>query len=368
MRLRTVIVVACLAASLALPATAYGIDYPSAPPSAPVQAPPTAAQLDAAAAAAASQHRKDFGLASPTYVPPGVNAEGVFTTPLPPGAKTATATYNLDWTIGVAGKSGCLVCHGDRNLVRIVNGKVTSLFVDSTVIAASAHAQTLCTDCHVDFAYKTPHPNTVSSDEWRILAKSACKNCHRPQFLEWANSAHSTAGSPSPTGTAEITTTVGAPDSSAPGKPRPLCGDCHGGHAIPSKTDSAAIEAVRASALEMCGKCHTQAATTYDDYYHGAAYRRGAKDAPACWQCHNTHLILPSANRLSWTNNDNLLTTCGQCHKGTLNDQYTSYSKLVHRKSAVLNENPVFAVAHSARQAISNAFYQVGQVFRRSGS
>ena len=329
--------------------------------------------MEAAAAAAAAEAiahpRQDrLGLTSPTYIPPGVNAAGIYTTPLPPGAKTSTSTYNLDWTIGVAGKSGCLVCHGDRNLVRIVNGKVTSLFVDSAVIDLSAHAKTLCTDCHVDFAYKTPHPNTVSSDEWRILAKSACKNCHRDKFLEWANSAHSTAGSPSPTGTANLATTVGAPESSAPGKPRPLCGDCHGGHAIPSKTDTAAAEAIHASGLQMCGQCHEKAASTYADYYHGAAYRQGAKDAPACWQCHNSHLILPSANRLSWTNEDNLVTTCGQCHKGTLNDQYTAYAKLVHRKEAVLNENPVYAVAHSARQAISNALYQVGQVFRRSGS
>jgi len=356
-----------------LPTLAYAFNYPAAPPPPVAPPPPTPAQLEAAAAAAeaeAAAHPREnrFGLTSPTYVPPGVSAQGVYTTPLPPGAKAATSTYNLDWTIGVAGKSGCLVCHGDRNLVRIVNGQVTSLFVDSAVIEASAHAQALCTDCHVDFAYKTPHPNTVASDNWKILAKSACKNCHRPQFLEWADSAHSAAGSPSPTGTANAATTVGAPDSSAPGKPRPLCGDCHGGHAIPSKTDTAAMEAIRASALEMCGRCHVNAASTYADYYHGAAYRRGATDAPSCWQCHNTHLVLASANRLSWSNQDNLVTTCGQCHKGTLNEQYTSYSKLVHRKEATLNENPVYAAAHSARQAISNAFYQVGQIFRRSGS
>ena len=253
--------------------------------------------------------------------------------------------------------------------MRIVGGKVTSLYVDSAIIDESAHAKTLCTDCHVDFAYKTPHPSTVVGEQWKIIAKSACKNCHRDKFLEWANSAHSTAGSPSPTATAEATAaSVGAPDSSAPGKPRPLCGDCHGGHAIPSKTDTAAVEAIHASALQMCGQCHVQAASSYADYYHGAAYRRGAQDAPACWQCHNSHLILPSTNRLSWTYPDNLITTCGQCHKGTLNDQYTSYAKLVHRREAVLSENPVYAVAHSARQAISNAFYQVGQIFRRGGS
>jgi hypothetical protein len=124
------------------------------------------------------------------------------------------------------------------------------------------------------------------------------------------------------------------------------------------------MEAVHASALEMCGQCHTQAASTYADYYHGAAYRRGAEDAPACWQCHNTHLILPSDNRLSWSNEDNLPTTCGQCHLGNVNDTYTDYAALVHRQTVTLNENPVMAVAHSARQAISNVFYQVGQVFR----
>jgi hypothetical protein len=367
MRMRTATVVVLLAAALALPTSAYAFDYPSAP--VPQRTAPTTAQLEAAAAAAAAAPKQNpFGLTSPTYVPPGVNSKGVYTTPLPPGAKAATSTYNLDWTIGAAGRSGCLVCHGDPNLVRIVNGKVTSLYVSVDVINASAHAQTLCTDCHVDFAYKTPHPNTVASDEWKILAKSACKNCHRTQFLEWANSAHSTAGSPSPTGTADATTTLGAPDSTAPGKPRPLCGDCHGGHAIPSKTDTAAAEVIHGSALEMCGKCHTKAASTYADYYHGAAYRRGAADAPACWQCHNTHLVLPSANRLSWTNQDNLITTCGQCHKGTLNDQYTDYARLIHRKSATLQENPVYAVARSASQAISNVFYQVGQVFRRDGS
>jgi len=367
MRVRTATAVLLLAASLMLPASAYAFNYPETPTQ--KRTPPTAAELEAAAKAVPEHQRSSrVGLTEPTYIPPGVNAAGVFTTPLPPGAKEASPTYNLDWTIGVAGKSGCLVCHGDRNLVRIVNGRVASLFVDTAIIDASAHAKTLCTDCHVDFAYKTPHPTTVASDEWKTLAKSACKNCHRDKFLEWASSAHSTAGSPSPTGTADATTTVGAPNSSAPGKPRPLCGDCHGGHAIPSRIDTAGVQAVRRTAIQMCGQCHTERAETYADYYHGAAYRRGASDAPTCWQCHNTHMILPSANRLSWSNPDNLVVTCGQCHKGTLNNQYTAYSELVHSKASILSENPVYAVANSARQAISNAFYQVGQVFRRSGS
>ncbi|MEI7813967.1 MAG: hypothetical protein WCJ13_04160 [Coriobacteriia bacterium] len=284
-------------------------------------------------------------------------------------AKDATSaapgsTYNLDWTLPTAGRSGCVVCHEDTSLVHIVDGQAVSLWVDVEVLKQSAHKQVGCTECHTDFAYKTPHETIVRNGEkWRDIAKSSCKNCHNPSFNDYTDGFHSQASQPGDT-----SSTVGSPESSAPGKPRPLCGDCHGGHAIPSKTDTAAMEVVHASGLEMCGKCHEKAAFTYTDYYHGAAYRRGAQDAPACWQCHAAHKVLPSSDRNSWTNPDNLVTTCGQCHQGTINDQYTAYAKLVHRKEDVLNENPVYAIAHSARQAISNALYQVGQVFRRSGS
>jgi cytochrome c553 len=280
------------------------------------------------------------------------------------GTANSIPTYNLDWTLPTAGRSGCVVCHEDKGLVHIVNGQTVSLWVDTEVLKQSAHKSVGCTECHTDFAYKTPHETIVKSGEaWRAVAKSSCKNCHNPSFNDYTDGAHSQASQPGDT-----SSTVGAPNSSAPGKPRPLCGDCHMGHAIPSKTDTAAMEVIHASALEMCGKCHEKATETYADYYHGAAYQRGAKDAPACWQCHAPHKVLVSTDRNSWTNPDNLVTTCGQCHKGTLNTAYLSYSKLVHRKAIVLSENPVFAVANSARQAISNAFYQVAQVFGRNRS
>lgn len=283
-------------------------------------------------------------------------------TTAPAASKSASATWNLDWTLPTAGKSGCLVCHADKNLVRIIDGKTVSLWVSTEVLENSAHRNVPCTECHVDFAYKTPHDTVVQNGpEWKAVAKLACKNCHRDAFTDFANSAHSPSGRPGET------STVGTPESSAPGKPRPLCGDCHGGHGIPSKTDTAAMEVVHSSGLAMCGGCHEDKASTYSDYYHGAAYKRGAQDAPACWQCHNTHLVLPTIDRRSWTNEINLVDTCGQCHTG-LNEEYTSYAQIVHRKEATLNQNPVVAVAHSARQAISNAFYQVIGVFQKSGS
>lgn len=371
MRLRFAIVLTVLVAVIALPGVSFGATmyYPPAQSYTPADLPPSGNTnqntqgLTSMQAQRQAQGKNPFGLTAPTYVPAGVNSSGVYVTPETSASKAATATYNLDWTIGTTGKSGCLVCHGDQNLYTIVNGRRESLYVSTLILTDSAHAKLLCTDCHVDFAYKTPHPTVAQGDEWKAIAKSSCKNCHRNEYLDWAKSAHSTAGTPGET------STVGAADSSAPGKPRPLCGDCHGGHAIPSKDDTAAQAALHASGLTMCGGCHVQWAASYDDYYHGAAYKRGAADAPACWQCHNTHLILQSNNRDSWTFADKLPATCGQCHK-SVNDSATfiQYAQLVHRKDATLSSNPVVEIANSARQAISNVIYQVTHMFGNKGS
>ena len=357
MPVRRALMIAALTAALVLPTSAYAaFQYPEAPP----YTPNLGASKGSVQATTVPEHNT-FGLIAPTYVPPGVSANGVYTTPITPGSKGTTATYNLDWTIGMAGKSGCMVCHGDKNLVRVIGGQVVSMYVDTALLAGSAHAKLLCTDCHVDFAYKVPHTTTQISDSWRAVAKASCKNCHQPEFLEWAKSSHSTAGS------ANSTSALGAPDSSAPGKPRPACGDCHGGHTIPAKNDAAGRAAVHASALTMCGGCHTQFAANYDDYYHGAAYQRGATDAPACWQCHNTHLILSSSNRLASTNPDKLVGTCSQCHKGA-GAGYVQYAQLIHARQQVLQKNPIMSVVDTATTAIERAFQSVLSVFNKSGS
>jgi hypothetical protein len=279
------------------------------------------------------------------------------------GSTITSPAYDLDWTLPTAGKSGCLVCHGDPGLVRIIDGQTVNLYVDSEVLKTSAHKNITCTDCHLDFAYKAPHGNVVSNgDAWKAIAKSSCQNCHKDALLQYANSAHSPANR---TGTS--TSPVGAPDSSAPGKPKPLCGDCHGGHDIPAKDDKQAQREEHASAAEVCGQCHEKWASDYSDYYHGAAYARGAPDAPACWQCHNTHLILPSSDRNSWTNPDNLVTTCGQCHLAA-NRAYTAYGQFVHHRRETLQANPVYKMVSAARSAVYQALHVVSRIFNRSGS
>jgi len=270
-----------------------------------------------------------------------------------------TPTYDLDWTLPTAGKSGCNVCHGDENLVRIQDGKTISLYVDTAVLQDSAHQNVPCTSCHVDFAYKTPHNTIVKNGEqWRAVAKLSCKNCHKDAFTLYTSGAHSPAGRPGDT-----SSTVGAADSSAPGKPRPLCGDCHGGHGIPSKEDTAGKEAVHASALTMCGGCHAKFTDEYMDYYHGHAYQEGASDAPACWQCHETHRVLPADDRKSSVNRNNLPETCGTCHAGEIDEAFLDFDVLVHHAQDVYDDNPLYAAVDSVRDALSSMIDSVKSLF-----
>ena len=297
--------------------------------------------------------------ASSAIATPGLAASYVVTGG-PSASKTGTQTYDLSWTLPSAGKSGCEVCHNDKDLVRVQSGKTVSLYVNTEILKNSAHKDVPCTGCHTDFAFKTPHANvTNSGDEWRAVAKLSCKNCHQSVFVDYTASAHSPTTLPG-----ETTSNVGAPNSSAPGMPKPLCGDCHGGHSIPASNNVEAQRELHATGLQMCGTCHVKDTASYSDYYHGAAYRDGAPDAPACWDCHGTHKILASTNLQSSVYKDHLNDTCHKCHLDPRNG-YVDYAQMIHGRQDVLNTNPVYAFISTARQAVTAAFDKVGSLFRK---
>ncbi len=267
-------------------------------------------------------------------------AQGTTSTPVPvqmpaltaTGSVSATAPYALDFTLPTESKAGCMVCHGDPNLTRIKGGKQVSYFVDSTKYAASIHAKTLCVGCHLDFAYTAPH---AGATEWQSTAKLACKNCHNKQFLAFGAGAHQRS----------VTATGAAALAEAK---KPLCGDCHGSHGMMKLTDSPeGLAALRANGYEVCGRCHQDYWDSYSDYYHGAAYKAGAPDAPACWDCHGWHDILPSKNPASLVNEDHLVETCGAgdaCHQQheTASDQFIKQAaKMIHGKRDVRAKNPI---------------------------
>lgn len=261
----------------------------------------------------------------------------------PAASVNATAPYALDFTLPTEGKAGCTVCHGDPNLSRLQGGVKKSFFIDPELYAATTHGETQCVGCHLEFAYTAPHEG---DKDWQSTAKSACKNCHQDQFLSFGLGAHRRS--------IEVT---GTPAADTQLK-KPLCGDCHGSHYMETLTDSPEGKAaIHARGWEVCGRCHEDTWASYDDYYHGAAYKRGAKDAPSCWDCHGWHDILPSSDRNSRVNEVHLVETCGQsgCHSG-VDENYVEYAAAIHGKRDVKLENPIYSVVRRVFKAIAGLF------------
>lgn len=239
---------------------------------------------------------------------------------------TGAAGYDLDFTLPTAAKAGCMVCHGDPNLTRMRGGVLVSYFVDPATIDSSAHAGVQCTGCHMDFAFTLPH--VTAGTDWRSTARSACKNCHEDQFYLYGRGVHK---GDAPNGKPA--------DPDAPAKP--LCGDCHGGHDIPPLTDNPKGRLqMHADGWETCGRCHTDYWDSYDDYYHGAAYKLGAEDAPACWDCHDAHDIFPSDDQQSSLGERHLEETCSRCHRDPGGD-YLEYARFVHGREEVNETVPL---------------------------
>lgn len=266
-----------------------------------------------------------------------------------PGASRNATAFLLDWTKATVERTGCLACHSDPHLVKAVGNKIVRLSVDTVALDRSAHGNRLCTDCHVGFGRHGAHPNVPTTASWKTEVQDSCKNCHKKEFAEWAKSYHST------TPTSPVPTKAGRAGSSAPGQAKPQCGDCHKAHSIPAKKDLAAKAAFRASAATMCARCHKHAAEDYADYYHGAAYWKGAPDAPACWTCHNAHLVMPSQDASSTTNQANLAATCSRCHKH-VGAGYTDYAKLVHAQKDAYAGNPIVTVVGRVTQVAGRIF------------
>lgn len=267
-------------------------------------------------------------------------------------APKGTEPYSMDFTLPTLGKSGCMVCHGDRNLIRIKGNEYVSYYVPEGVIEASVHGPgektgrsgVLCTACHLDFASTTKHKDA----DWRRTAKQACRACHTSQDDAFGKGAHAADNRP------------GQVDEKADEKP--LCGDCHGDHEI-MRLDDKGDAALHRNGWQVCGRCHENEWDSYTDYYHGAAYRRGALDAPACWDCHGAHDVLPSSDRRSLTHSDNLVDTCGTCHDGA-DEAFVSYTGLVHRGAAARQENPLYGFIQRTQTGISEALSNIADAVR----
>lgn len=269
-----------------------------------------------------------------------------------PATRSVTATvtiegYDVDFTLPSNSKSGCLVCHADPNLSRLKDGKLVSFWIDPAVVDISSHSTVQCTGCHLDFAFKVPH--VAIGGDWATGAKSACANCHLDQSALMSKGAHRAEPS--------TATAVAQAVAATPAKiPKPLCGDCHGNHEIMTITDSQEGQnGLRNRADGICKPCHEEYWENFNDYYHGAAFKRGAVDAPACWDCHEAHDPLPVGDKDSNVNERHLVETCKQCHPDA-NEDYVAYAQLVHKRQDVADRFFLYQWILAARTAVMRLF------------
>ena len=226
--------------------------------------------------------------------------------------------------------NGCLSCHGNPDLAKASRNGSESLYV--TGIERSAHRDNTCTECHVDFNY-TDDP--AATPLYRVNAGFACAACHLEDHADivavYEESLHGQL--------------IAEGDFTSA-----TCASCHGGHDIARlDTDRARLE-LHFSSEEMCAGCHRAEWDSYDDYYHGAPYkRRAGTDTPACWDCHGSHEVRAVADPESMMYVTNAVAVCGECHPGSDVSFIEQSADLIHGRSVARDENPVLRWWRSMR-------------------
>ena len=256
------------------------------------------------------------------------------------GPKGVTWQPKTNWDYD--SNNGCQSCHGSSNLLKQDNGVAKSFQVQG--VDESVHRDNTCQQCHVDYRYDD---KPAATKLWNVNAGLECGTCHAtlPKSKDsspvalYEQSIHSQ----------KIQEAIA--DPSQGNLNSATCGSCHGGHFIYNLDTAEGKARMHASALRVCARCHLDKYVSYNDYYHGQAYKRGAPDAPACWDCHASHDVLPKADSSSTVNAANVGNTCGQagCHKGSSESFGTQADQLIHRKVTAVQTNPVL-------EFISNIF------------
>lgn len=206
----------------------------------------------------------------------------------------------------------CGRCHGQKFLME-TNGVSAQPFlsyqesVHGRAVANGSQKAAVCTDCHG--AHEIIPASDVHSPISRADVAATCGKCHTETEHTFVRSIHG--------------------QSLARGNQlAPTCTDCHGIHSIKSPSNPNAPVAAANVSRDICARCHEgvrlsqefgvpgNRVGTYFDSYHGLAQEGGSLVAANCSSCHGVHNILPSSDSRSTINRANLVTTCGQCHKG----------------------------------------------------
>lgn len=230
---------------------------------------------------------------------------------------------------------GCMECHKSETLLRQRAGGQVSFQV--TGVDQSAHRTVSCIQCHVDFKYDDTKDPTI---RWDVNVGLACQKCHEEsKEARLSEAAKKYKMSVHWMGTETTKGVAGGNYESA------TCASCHGGHDIKPLSSIEASVALHLAAFEVCARCHEDKWASYDDYYHGKAYKEGNLDAPSCWDCHEAHLVLPSSDAKSSVSKQLVNKTCGQegCHDSDrAGEKFGEQAgDLIHTRAGTLAANPI---------------------------
>jgi len=192
----------------------------------------------------------------------------------------------------------CMDCHADEEMVRETEYlEGTSVFVDLEKIEMSMHAGMDCIDCHAD----------ASDDHPEQLDPPACADCHDETTEEYAASLHGLAQA------------NGVEDA-------PSCTDCHGAHLILSADDpQSSIHPQKI--IYTCTTCHANTdfierrpvafGSPLEGYQLSGHFKAllDGRHGATCTDCHTSHSLFKASDPRSTIHDQNIPTTCGQCHE-----------------------------------------------------
>lgn len=245
-----------------------------------------------------------------------------------------TINPNPIYAQGVPAQWQCLVCHADPKLK---DDKVLkTLYFSREDVLKSAHISIGCAGCHSNYTTKPEdsHENISKRDtkEFIAIARASCTKCpaHADEVQKLKLSAH------------------GVEPSAEAQFDQPKCADCHEFHNMPDrKKDPVFAEELHMNAGKLCGKCHPAAWDSYNDYYHGRAYKNGDVRAPSCQDCHTSHSVMFGDEAASSISKQNLKSTCSQsksgqvvCHKN-IDSTFLTYAPLIHGHKKMFQQNPL---------------------------
>ncbi len=207
----------------------------------------------------------------------------------------------------------CLSCHLDSPEVR---ARTTPSAGFITMYDKSVHGSELntgnpkvanCVNCHGSHAVLKSTDS--KSQTFKANIPITCGKCHIEISKEYLESVHGVALEKGVSGA-------------------PACTDCHGEHNILKHNDPNSPVAFQNLSREVCSPCHSSLKLstkygivsdrfeTFSDSYHGLAIEGGSVAVANCASCHGAHNIKPSSDSTSTIYKDNIVKTCGGCHKG----------------------------------------------------